>query len=234
MLIGKRVLAVVAHPDDEVLGLGGTIHRLSSIKGTNVAVCMMSKGVTSRFGETNKGEASSQLSVNLRNMSASFDRLGVDDSWTFDFPDNQFDSIPLLHLIKAVESTIKDFRPHTILTHHNGDLNIDHRLTAQAVITAVRPTSPSRVQVCSFETPSSTEWQFPDPSKIFVPNLFVELTEENLAAKVAAITCYENEIREFPHPRSPRALEAIAQRWGSVAGMNYAEAFSVIRIFEAI
>jgi LmbE family N-acetylglucosaminyl deacetylase len=197
-------------------------------------VCMLSKGVASRFDPENLGQSEKQLAENMNAMQHAFEVLGVSEQWLFDFPDNQFDSVALLDIIKAVESAVVEFDPDVIFTHHHEDLNIDHRLVAQAVLTAVRPTGPRKRQVLTFETPSSSEWQIPSSDKAFIPTLFFELTAEDIAAKTKAIGCYKNEIREYPHPRSTKALEIIAQRWGTVAGFNYAEAFNVLRWYETI
>ena len=228
----KKILVVAAHPDDEVLGSGGTLHSLSSQKKSSTAICMLSKGVASRFSTENVGETESQIVENLGAMQKSFNILGFSKSWEFDFPDNQFDSVNLLQIIKAVESAVSDFDPDIVLTHHHGDLNIDHRLTSQAVFTATRPIGERKIQVITFETPSSSEWQIQSPDKVFTPNMFYELSEDNLVAKIRAIEVYENEIRDYPHPRSSEALKVIAKRWGTVSGFHYAEAFNVLRWYE--
>ena len=148
----------------------------------------------------------------------------------YDFPDNRFDSVDLLDLIKVVEKEVNEFNPEIVFTHHLGDLNIDHELTSKAVTTAVRPlpNEPLRM-LLTFETPSSTEWQIAEPHVAFLPQLFISLSKVNLVAKQNAIQAYKYECRDYPHPRSVQALEVIARRWGTVIGTEYAEAFHLVR-----
>ena len=155
--------------------------------------------------------------------------MGFKEVEVFDLPDNEFDTVSLLSVVKIIEQQINTFKPDLILTHHNYDLNIDHRITSQAVMTASRPID-NNLQIASFETPSSTEWQFPDNHLSFNPNLFVKLEKDSIEAKMNAIEAYTGEVRDFPHPRSPLALEIIAKRWGTVIGSSFAEAFRVHRL----
>ncbi|MEM4234823.1 MAG: hypothetical protein QXU75_06715, partial [Candidatus Methanomethylicaceae archaeon] len=145
-------------------------------------------------------------------------------------PDNRFDMVALLDIIKVIEKEKKDWQPEIVFTHHGGDTNIDHRRTFEAVIAATRPMKDEMVKtILTFETPSSTEWQafnYPNP---FLPNFFVGFPEESLKAKIAAMEHYEFERRKYPHPRSPEALKVLAQRWGVVVGKDFAEAFMMIR-----
>lgn len=230
----KKILVVAAHPDDEVLGSGATIHSLVTSKNCLANVCMLSKGVASRFHDNRTAETAKQLVENISDMKRAFDVLGFADHRQFDFPDNQFDSVPLLEIVKGVESAIAEFDPDIIFTHHHEDLNVDHRLTAQAVLTATRPIGNRKRQVMTFETPSSSEWQIPSADRVFIPSMFYELSAADLQAKIRAIECYSNEIRDYPHPRSSKALEVIAQRWGTVAGFHYAEAFNILRWYEPV
>jgi len=136
------------------------------------------------------------------------------------------DSVDLLDIVKIVEKFINIYQPEIIYTHHSGDLNIDHRLTYQAVMTATRPMQDQCVkEIYTFEIPSSTEWSF-DYS--FKPNIFVDISDM-IDLKLQALNCYESEMREFPHPRSPEAIRVNALRWGSVVGCNYTEAFCLVR-----
>jgi len=147
----------------------------------------------------------------------------------YNLPDNRFDTIPLLDVVKTIEELITNLHPRTIYTHHAGDLNIDHVLTHRAVLTAVRPMVDCPVKdVYAFEAASSTEWAFQQFEPIFRPNVFVDTTE-TLHIKIKAIQYYENEVRVFPHPRSPQAIRSTAKRWGSVVGLQCAEAFELIR-----
>jgi LmbE family N-acetylglucosaminyl deacetylase len=155
--------------------------------------------------------------------------LGVKDILTHNLPDNRFDTVPLLDVVKLVEDAIRRTKPVVIYTHHGGDLNIDHAIAHRATLTATRPTLDSPVRdVFAYEAPSSTEWAFANVGPPFRPNVFVDITS-TLARKIEAMQLYESEAREFPHPRSPEALEANARRWGSVSGVEAAEAFELVR-----
>jgi len=222
-----RDLVIVAHPDDEVLCCGGTIARRVS-EGHDVGVAILGEGVTSRF--ENRDDANSHLLKTLRSQTKrAMELLGVKDFFQYELPDNSFDSIPLLKVTKVVEEIIERFRPERIYTHHIGDLNIDHEITCRAVLTATRPVSGQCVkEVLSCEVPSSTEWGFGKLSPSFQPNVFVDISR-TIEQKIQAMLVYESELRAYPHPRSGEALKAIAQKWGSTAGVNAAEAFMLIR-----
>ena len=155
--------------------------------------------------------------------------LGATDLFMYDLPDNRFDTVPLLEIVKIIEDLIKRVNPHSIYTHHIGDLNIDHSLVCRATLTAARPLAASAVRdIYSFEIPSSTDWTFHQLSPVFRPNVFVDISK-TLETKVQAMELYKNESRHFPHPRSPESLRAIARRWGSTSGLHAAEAFELIR-----
>ncbi len=144
-------------------------------------------------------------------------------------PDNRFDTVPLLDVVKIVEKLKDEFMPEVVYTHHHGDLNIDHRITFNAVLTACRPTSTQTVrETYSFEVPSSTEWAFPNAKDCFLPNVFVDVSPV-FTRKVQALGAYTSEIRDYPHPRSPKAIEIIAKRWGVNIGLEMAEAFELVR-----
>jgi LmbE family N-acetylglucosaminyl deacetylase len=223
----KRILVVASHPDDEILGAGGTIHKCSTKLSSEAKVVILSKGVASRMNEDSE-TFQEEIKRNERDIKRATSIVGFKEVEVFDLPDNEFDTISLLSVIKIIEQQIEDFNPDIILTHHNYDLNIDHRITSQAVMTASRPIN-NNLQIVSFETPSSTEWQFPDNHLNFNPNLFVKLEKDSIKAKMDAIDAYTGEVRDYPHPRSPLALEVIAKRWGTVIGSPFAEAFRVHR-----
>ena len=222
-----NTLVVAAHPDDEVLGCGGTIAALSA--DSNLRIGILGEGVSARYPnrELAPPEALEGLKTEAR---AAAEILGVSSVVFGEFPDNRFDTVPLLDIVKTVEGWIADFRPEAIYTHHPGDLNIDHTLTFRAVLTATRPTADNWEirEVLAFETASATEWAFQSIAPAFRPNTFVDVTE-TIEQKVRALQAYQSEVRPFPHPRSPEALRATAQRWGSVIGAQYAEAFELIR-----
>ena len=221
------ILVIAAHPDDEVLGCGGTIARYANEDDVHIAI--LGEGVSSRY-EQRTDVPAAQLQKLQADAKAAADVLGARSVSFCGLPDNRFDEVGLLNLIKPVEKWVETFRPDAIYTHHPGDLNIDHSMTFRAVLTATRPDA-SRVSVPNlypFEVPSSTDWAFQRVSPVFRPNVFVDI-KNFLDCKITAMQCYESERREAPHPRSPEVLRAAAVRWGSTAGMSCVEAFELIR-----
>lgn len=226
----NKILIVVAHPDDELLGLGATIHQLVHELSSKVRVVILGEGITSRGEKRDVKQWEQELETHRSNIYEAQKILGYQQLSLYGFPDNRFDSVAILDIIKVIEKEKQDFQPDTIFTHHGGDLNVDHQLTFQAVITATRPMENEVVKsIITFETPSGTEWQASSDPRKFVPNLFVEVKPESLTAKINAMECYEYEKREYPHPRSSEALKILAQKWALNIGRQYAEAFSVIR-----
>lgn len=223
----SKVMAIVAHPDDEILGLGGTLVKHN--KNNDELYCLiLGEGVTSRkdLDENKKKRKLKDLKKQTR-KAGQF--IGFKDIFFSDFPDNRFDELSLLNIIQEVENYVDEIKPEIIYTHYYDDLNIDHQKTFEAVITATRPFGNYNTkEIYCFETPSSTEWHFKNEGKTFEPNYFVDITEY-IDDKVKALKCYKNEIRDFPHPRSPEAIRTIAKRWGSVVGSEYVEAFKLIR-----
>ena len=223
----NSVLVVAAHPDDEVIGCGGTISRLAR-EGRQVTIAILGEGITSRY--SSRESADRAVVDALRCASREAGRLlGADEVILHDLPDNRFDSVPLLDIVKVVEGLLGQFQPRVVYTHHAGDLNIDHELTYRAVLTATRPLAGCPVkELYTYEVASSTEWAFQTLEPAFRPNTFVDVSA-HMETKLAAMRLYESEAREFPHPRSREALLAIAKRWGSVSGLPAAEAFQLVR-----
>jgi LmbE family N-acetylglucosaminyl deacetylase len=221
------ILVVAAHPDDELLGCGGTIARLSRA-AHDVYLAILGEGITSRYNQ--REEADFTLVEGLHGRCQEVAKmLGVRELFTYRLPDNRFDTVPLLDMVKVIEEVIERVNPEIIYTHHGGDLNVDHRLVNQAVLTATRPIPGQTVrEICAFEIPSSTEWGFQRIEPVFRPNIFTDISG-TLDLKLKALFHYEGEARAFPHPRSPEAIEAIARRWGSVVGREAVEAFELIR-----
>lgn len=221
------VLVVAAHPDDEVLGCAGTVAKWVRAGATAHAL-ILGEGETSRYATRAAGLTQHHTLVGLRAAAQGAATVTATTSVrVLDFPDNRFDTIPLLDMVKAVEGMIADVRPDTVLTHYRGDLNVDHRRTFEATLTACRPLPGSTVRtLLSFETPSATEWNVPSA---FAPTYYVNITQ-TLAAKREALQKYDREMRPFPHPRSHEAIEALAKWRGATVGVAAAEAFEVIRI----
>jgi LmbE family N-acetylglucosaminyl deacetylase len=221
------VLVVVAHPDDEVLGCGGTMARLAH-EGHEVRVAILAEGMTSRSRKREQADPKEVRHLHSRAQQAA-DKLHAKEAVVAKLPDNRLDTVPLLEVVKLVEDLIEKFKPEVIYTHHPGDLNVDHGVVHRAVLTATRPIPGQKVrEIFAMEVPSSTEWAFHRLEPTFRPNVFVDISE-TLETKISALACYDTEAREFPHPRSPEALRAIAARWGTVAGFQAAEAFELIR-----
>jgi LmbE family N-acetylglucosaminyl deacetylase len=221
------ILVIAAHPDDEVLGCGGTAARLVR-EGRDVYFAMMGEGVTSRHAQRDAANVR-QIDGLRRQAHAAAEKVGVKNVFLHQLPDNRLDTVPLLEVVKLVENLIERIKPEVIYTHHPGDLNVDHGVIYRAVLTATRPMSGQTVrEIYAFEVPSSTEWAFQRLEPSFRPNVFVDITQ-TLEAKVAAMECYESEARKFPHPRSPEALRALATRWGCAVGCPAAEAFELVR-----
>lgn len=225
----KNILVVAAHPDDEILGLGGTLKRYSE-QGVTINAIILGEGMTSR-GTSRTPEMIESVKQLKEDARIAAKTIGIQAVRLCDFPDNRFDQVDLLDIIKVVEEAIDYFKPDTIFTHHFSDLNIDHQKTHNAVLTATRPIKGSGVKkIIAYETPSSTEWNFGTQAP-FIPNLFVDITD-TLKYKIEAMKAYKTEVKEYPHPRSLEALETIAKRWGTVVGVNYAEAFQIVRWLE--
>tara|TARA_Y100000780_G_scaffold222038_1_gene230833 strand:+ start:751 stop:1461 length:711 start_codon:yes stop_codon:yes gene_type:complete len=234
-----NILVIIAHPDDEVLGMGGTILKHAK-NADKVTVAYMTTGITSRRSsnyqsissyQTNKKQKSimkNQIEELRKDAKKSCKLLKVKKTIFFDFPDNELDTVPLLKIIKSIENIIKEIKPDRIYTSHYGDLNIDHRIVFEATLTACRPVKFPVKEIMCFEILSSTDWAF---SYEFKPNYFINIKNE-LDYKIKAMQVYKNEIREFPHPRSIENIKNSAHKWGTVSGLKSAEAFQLIRKFE--
>jgi len=221
-MLHNKILIIASHPDDEVLGCGGTIAKFTE-KGASVHVAFLADGVSSR--PKNLQDHQNEL-VNRRNAAIlACNLLGVKTTSFGDISDNRMDSIDLLDVTIAVEKLIRQYEPDTIFTHHGGDVNIDHQITHRAVVTACRPQQGNPVKtILCFEVPSSTEWQFPGSAPSFNPNWFIDISQ-TLVKKKAALDCYAAEMRKWPHSRSIQAVEHLARWRGATIGVDAAEAF---------
>jgi len=218
-------MVIAAHPDDEVLGCGATIARMAQ-DGCEIYTVILGEGVTSRDEERDVGERNAEICDLKLCVKRANDVLGVKESITYQLPDNRFDTVPMLDIVKIIEKLIKEIEPQIIFTHHERDLNIDHRLTFVAVMTATRPLPGVCVkELYSFEVSSSTEWSYP---LSFRPDVYFDVSG-TLSDKIQAASEYGSEMREFPHPRSIQGIEVNASYWGMRNGFKYAEAFKCIR-----
>ncbi len=218
-----KYLVVVAHPDDEVLGAGATIHKLVQ-EGNEVAVATMA----------NHAAARANVSATLvEDQKKAFDIIGVKKSYAADFPNIKMNTVPHLDLVQFIERCIKDFSAEAIITHHPSDTNNDHVVTSYAVQAACRlfqrkENVPALKELLYMEVPSSTEWSFDTSKNRFIPNYFVEIGKDGVELKIKAIAAYKGVMRPYPHPRSNEAIEGLAAYRGVQAGCYYAEAFELV------
>lgn len=225
----KNVLVIAAHPDDEVLGCGGTMAKHVMV-GDQVFSVILAEGLTSREKVRNREQHSEDFSILHSSARKANEILGVKELKLLDFPDNRMDSIDRLDIVKVIEDIVNEVKPNIIYTHHIGDVNIDHRRIHEAVLTAVRPIPGNHVveELLYFETASSTEWMTPGSAPAFTPNWYVSI-ETTLKLKLEALEAYEFEMREWPHARSIKALDYLAKWRGANIGVEAAEAFMLGR-----
>jgi len=216
------VLVVAAHPDDEVLGCGGTMARHASC-GDEVHIVIVAEGATSRQGHPANG------TTELRNATESAAHcLGVSSVTALGLPDNRLDSMDLLDLVQLIEPIYEQLCPTVMYTHHYGDLNVDHVQVSRAVSAVARPLPESNLRsLLLFEVPSSTGWAAPT-DRPFLPNWYVDVTQW-VEHKRKALLVYETEMREYPHARSHAAVESLTRFRGSSVGVHAAEAFELHR-----
>lgn len=218
-----NVLFAVAHPDDEVLGAGATIHKLVK-EGHKVAVATLANHAAAR------ANLSDTLSAD---QEKAFSIMGVQKAYSADFPNIQMNTVPHLKLVQFIEFCIEDWNADSIYTHHPSDTNNDHVMTSYAAQAASRlfqrkPGVPALRQFIYMEVPSSTEWSFDSSANRFAPNMFVEIGKEGVEVKLKALDAYTGVMRPYPHPRSTEAIEGLAAYRGVQAGCNYAEAFECV------
>lgn len=229
-MAGRKILIVAAHPDDEVLGAGGTVLRHVA-EGDTVHVMILAEGLTARDAARDVASRRGELSMLHETAQRVADFMGASKLLMEQFPDNRMDSVPLLNVVKRIESEVDVFVPDIVYTHHGSDVNVDHQVTHDAVLTATRPVPGSPAPALYFfETLSSTEWQIQTADRAFLPAYFVDI-EPYLEKKVEALRLYASEMRAYPHSRSYEAVEALAKVRGVTAGMCAAEAFAIGRMY---
>lgn len=224
--LSKKVLVLAAHPDDEILGCGGTLAKHID-NGDQVKVVIMAEGLTSRLDKRNKKAFDKEFKELYNSAKKANQALGVTDLEILDFPDNRMDSVDMIEVVKKIEAIIAKFSPDLIYTHHFCDLNVDHQIIHQATLTAARPLPGQKIKkIFFFEIPSSTDWGFSGVStgNYFNPNIFINI-EDQLDQKLRALEFYHQEMRPFPNARSVEGLEALAKWRGAFSGYKAAEAF---------
>ncbi|MBE9112022.1 PIG-L family deacetylase [Nodosilinea sp. LEGE 07298] len=219
--MSQSVLVVAPHPDDEVLGCGGTMARHADA-GDEVHVLIMTKGDPDLYPDDDPA----LLGQDIR---AAHRALGVASTTHLDFPAPRLDSLPGYQLAQAIGGAIAQVQPTILYLPHRGDLHADHQRVYLAGLVAARPINHCPVrQVLCYETLSETEWASPEGDQVFRPTVFADISAY-LGAKLKAMACYRDEVKTFPHPRSLPALEALAQLRGATVGVTAAEAFALVR-----
>ncbi len=222
-----KVLVVAAHPDDEILGMGGTIAKHCS-NGDKVQTLIVAEGVTSREEKCNQATKKKELEKLMNTCRQANKLLGVEKVDFLGMADNRLDRYEFLDIVKKIERFIQQQNPDLIYTHFSNDLNIDHRLVSEAVLTSCRPIPNFSVkEILFFEVLSSTHWESPGKN-IFCPQVFVDISDY-LEKKIEALKIYESEMRDWPHARSYKTVEALAKWRGSLVGRKACEAFQQVR-----
>ena len=223
----KKILIVAAHPDDEVLGCGGTLIKMRKA-GYKIQCIFISDGESSRNIKDKRKllkfiEEREKQAIQVSKI------LKFDKPKFFRLPDNKLDTVPLIKIIRIIENEIKILKPSIIFTHSQADLNVDHSLLCKSVLTATRPFSKTFVKkIISFEVASNSELYFSNNKKFFKPNFFSDINKE-IKLKLKALKIYKNEIRKAPHSRSLKGLENLAKYRGSQSGTKFSEAFEILR-----
>ena len=224
--MNKRILIVVAHPDDEVLGCFGAVAKLIS-QGYEAYTLILGEGKTSRDEKRVVLNNTDELETLNEEIKKANETIGIKKVFVESFPDNRFDSVDLLDIVKVVSKVKEEVQPSIIFTHFENDLNIDHQITYKAVLTATRPMRGESVEeIYSFEILSSTEWNYP---LSFSPDIFFDISA-TIDSKLEAMKEYQSELCEYPHPRSLEGIELNAKYHGMRVGKKYVEAFKTIRV----
>ena len=210
-----NILIIAAHPDDEVLGMGGTIKKLAD-KNNSIHLCVVTEGATAQYNDKK------MIEVRKKSCKKSGNVLGISTYDFLDFPDMKLDTIPQLEINKKIENIIKKFKPEIVYTTPSTDLNKDHQIVNESTIIATRSTSSNVTKVFSYELPGSTKG-------LFKPLLYEDITKQ-FSSKINAFKKYKSEVEKFPHPRSIEAIENLSIQRGIESGLKKAEAFTVLKI----
>ncbi len=215
----NKILVLAPHPDDEVLGCGGTISKYGK-RGDEVYLCVATQAYTPDWSKE-------FIKNRLKEVERASKALGIKKTYFLGFPTVKLDTVPQKELNEAILKVVKEIRPEIVYMPHHGDLNKDHRLVFESALVATRPNANGSVKrLLSYETLSETEWG--NGLGEFIPNVYEDISKE-IKTKIEAMKAYRSELKEFPHPRSPEIIEALAKKRGSEAGLKCAEAFMLIR-----
>ena len=226
----ERVLVIAAHPDDEVLGMGGTIAKYAA-RGDEVAVLIVTDGSTSQYRNDPKLKEILRAKKEETTNCASI--LGIKHVFYGELPDMKLDVTPHIEINRVIENAIADFQPTMVFTHFSGDVNKDHRRVYESTLVACRPISEQCVKrLFLYSVPSSTEWNAQTATNVFLPNWYEDITGDYAEKKYKAMECYRTEIREYPHPRSIQYLRTADAAEGNRVGLLAAESFILLRSIE--
>lgn len=219
-----KILVIAAHPDDEILGVGGTINKYIR-RGEQVYVYIVTEGCSTQYRGNSK-----VLERKRKEALKANEILGVEEIIFGNLPDMKLDTLPHFELNNEILKIVDRVSPDIVFTHHYSDLNNDHRKVYEATMVACRPLNNKIKEIYLYEVLSSTEWS--GNEKNFVPNTFISLEEYDLEMKIKAIQEYKTELRKYPHPRSEKGIENLAKYRGQIISAKYAETFELIRKIE--
>src|SRR5690625_3106474 len=212
-----KILVFAPHNDDEVLGVGGTIAKHVE-KGNEVYICEVTIGKNKERAQRIKDESAAAHQI-----------LGVKKSYYLDFPVVGLTDLPTIELNKEIHRIDQEVKPNIEYIPHKGDMHIDHATVAESAMVALRPVdSPQVKEIYVYETLSETEWNIPSVDNMFIPNVYVDITE-TIGRKIKAMKCYQSQLYDFPHPRSLKAIEALSELRGSTVCVRNAESFMLVR-----
>jgi LmbE family N-acetylglucosaminyl deacetylase len=227
----ENILIIAAHPDDEVLGLGGTILKKVK-KGYKIFVVFLATGIAARYKDPKKekGKIEREIKKLKKECQKSAAILKIKEMFFLDFPDNRLDTIPKMDITFKLKEILEIIKPQIVYTHHFGDYNWDHQIAFDITLMACRPNVGDHFpkKIYSYEVLSSTERSFQNKVNVFAPNVFEDI-KDVIKFKKKAMQCYKSELRKYPHPRSPEAIENLAKKRGNEVGLEFAEAFELIR-----
>lgn len=224
--VKKKILVIASHPDDEVLGAGGTIAWYSKVMNEDVHVLILTEGCSAQYRGDKK-----MLLRKRKEAEKANSILGVKDLIFENLPDMRLDDLLHVQINEVIETSIRKIAPDIVFTQHP-DVNKDHVLTYESTMVAVRPVPGGKVKkVYTYAPSSSTEWSSPVSGSYFMPNTFFDIFS-TLEYKLKAFECYRSELREYPHPRALESVRVYAERDGITVGLRAAEPFMLIRSIE--